>query len=296
MKKEKLLKGAFDIHVHCAPDMVPRSQDLVQLSRSAMKAAMSGMLIKDHNTTTIGRVHIINQLSPSNIRFFSSLVLNTSVGGLNPIALEAALRAGTDMVFFPTYSARNDVETMESGSHPDDLLPHSSQGKGISILDDNDQLKPVCETILKLIARYDAVLATGHISPEESLALLKAARKNSVQRMIVTHASEYLTSLSLEQQREAVSYGAFIEHCFFAATESCPNPLLLDDMEEQIRALGIEHVILSSDFGQTENGPVVEGFQYYLNKMVNLGFNSEELRVMIMENPKYLLTERNEPK
>jgi hypothetical protein len=295
MKPEKLLKEAFDIHVHCAPDVVPRAQDMIQLSRSAAEVGMSGMLMKDHNTSTIGRVYTMNKLSPSSFRFYSSLVLNDSVGGLNPIALESALRSGTDMVFFPTYSARGHAETIEPGCQPSNFLRPNSQRKGISILDANGRLKAVCETILKLIAHYNAVLATGHISPKESLALLRAAHKNSVQRMVVTHASWHLTSMSLEQQREAVSYGAFIEHCFYAVTESCSKALLLEDVKEQIRELGIEHVILSSDFGQVENGPVVEGFLYYLTKMVDLGFNPEELRVMILENPRYLLAERVRP-
>jgi len=65
-------------------------------------------------------------------------------------------------------------------------------------------------------------------------------------------------------------------------------------MEDQIRQVGVEHVILTSDFGQEANPPPVEGFAYYLEKMRAQGFTTEELRVMIHENPKKLMSGRSD--
>lgn len=74
-----------------------------------------------------------------------------------------------------------------------DLFPLPKGFKGITILDEADGIKAEMEVILSLIAEHDAVLATGHLSPEESLVLLKVAREIGVARMVVTHASESVT-------------------------------------------------------------------------------------------------------
>lgn len=79
------------------------------------------------------------------------------------------------------------------------------------------------------------------------------------------------------------------EHAFFAVTPSCPTPVSLQTIGEMIRATGVSRVILSSDFGQTENGNPVAAFGRYLQMMTAVGFNREELRQMTAENPKHLL-------
>jgi hypothetical protein len=255
---------------------------------------MTGMLIKEHTTSTVGRVYALNHMGTGGVRFFSSLALNPPVGNLNPSAVESALRAGVDVVYFPTYGAKNHINIWGAGKPPT-AFPLPGEGyQGSSILDSEGSMRPECEPILKLIAHYNGVLGTGHLSPKESLMLLDAARRFGVKRMVVTHASEPVSDMPPEQQREAVALGAFIEHCFFAVTESCPNAIALQTIADQIREVGVQHSILSSDFGQVANGPVVEGFSHYLEKMLGLGFTDEELREMIVTNPRRLLEGRNE--
>jgi len=292
MKLGTLLQGAIDIHVHCRPDVIARDQDVVELARSAVDAKMGGMLIKDHTTCIVGRVHTINRTLPLGIRFYSALALNPPVGGLNPCAVESALRAGTDVIYFPTYGAKNHIHIWGAGKPPTAFPLPEGDYRGISIHDKDGNLRTKCETILTMIARHDAVLATGHLSPEESLDLLTLARSCGVKRMVVTHASESVTAMHPNHQQRAVSLGAIIEHCFFAVTESCPQATELEEIKRQIRQVGVEHVILSSDFGQIANGPVVEGFACYLEKMMRLGFTTEEIRVMIADNPGRLLKKR----
>lgn len=93
-----LLEGAFDLHVHCSPDVVPRAQDLFDLAGSAHRAGMAGVGLKDHTTATVGRCHALNRMYPAGPQFYSSLALDPPVGGLNPSAVEAALASGVDIV------------------------------------------------------------------------------------------------------------------------------------------------------------------------------------------------------
>lgn len=285
-----LLENAFDIHIHVSPDVVPRAMDLKELSQAADAAGMARILVKDHCTSTVGRVAAMNLMSRGSCRFYSAIALNPPLGSLNPVAVEAALRAGVDVVYFPTYGAAHHIGIWGAGKPPTAFpLPKAAAFNGVSICHGDGSLVPEALDILDLIAQHDAVLATGHISPDESLVLLSQAQNRGIQRMLLTHASESVSSLTAAQQQEAVSYGAKIEHSFFAATPSCPHPITLEHLRDMIRTVGVEHVILSSDFGQTVNGNPVQNFSDHLEMMVALGFNSREVRQMICSNPKAVL-------
>lgn len=289
MTEISFLKDAYDIHVHASPDIIPRAMDLGQLRQEAEKAGMAGILIKDHCTSTVGRVAALNSLDGGNCRFFSALALNPPVGGINPTAAEAALKAGVDVVYFPTYGAVNHIRLWGAGKPPT-AFPLPNNGlEGIGILDQKGTLKSEVSNILKLIAEHQAVLATGHISAQEALVLLKQACEHGIKRLLVTHASASVSTFSEEQQSEAIQLGAWVEHSFFAATPSCPNPVSLENMRDMIRSAGVSHVILSSDFGQPANGNPVANFGRYLEKMEGLGFSPVEIRQMISTNPQKLL-------
>ena len=289
MKTNRLLEGAYDIHVHAAPDVVPRAMDLRQLCREAEQAGMAGILLKDHCTSTVGRAAALNLMGSGACRFYSALALNPPVGSLNPTAVEAALRAGTDVIYFPTYGAAHHIRTWGAGKPPTAFPLPRDRFAGLTILGENSALKPEIPDILKLIAEHDAVLATGHISPAESLTLLRQAKALGIAKMLVTHASEAVPAMSLAGQKEAIALGAKVEHSFFAVTPACPNRISLESMRDAIRETGTDHVILSSDFGQTANGNPVENFLQHLVKFAELGFDESTLRQMICENPQRIL-------
>jgi hypothetical protein len=289
MKIEHLLHGAYDIHVHASPDVVSRHIDVVQLAKAANEQKMAGLLIKDHTTATTGRAYVLNRLAKGTCRFFSSLALNPPVGFINPTAVESALRSGTDIIYFPTYGAEHHIKKWGLGKPPTAFPIPAEAKRGFSLLDEAGRVQGSIDAVLRLIATHDAVLATGHLSPAESLGLIKRAKEIGVRRIVVTHASESVVDMEPGQQKEAARMGAVIEHCFFAVTDSCPDKAQLEELRDQIRYVSISSCILSSDFGQVENPHPVQGFTYYLGKMRALGFSGDELRVMIHDNPRKLL-------
>ena len=289
MKTESLLQGAYDIHVHCTPDVIPRAQDLIELAEAASQAGLAGIVLKDHTTSTVGRAYALNRMVPQGPRFFSAVALNPPVGSLNPVAVESALREGAAIVYFPTYGSAHHIAVWGAGKPPTAFPLPGEDYRGVSILDKTGNPEPEVEAIVKLIAEYDAVLATGHLSPEESLALLRLAQKRGVRRMVVTHASESVTAMTPNQQLEAVAAGALIEHCFFAVTDSCPSAIAMEEIRDQIRHVGVENVIVSSDFGQVDNPPPVAGFVRYIERLRGLAFSDEEIQVLITDNPRKLL-------
>jgi len=284
----RFLQGAYDLHVHCSPDVVPRIQDVYDLAAAASAAAMAGVGLKDHTTSTVGRCHTLNRLYPTGPRFYSSIALNPPVGGLNPSAVEAALQSGVDIVYLPTYSAAHHIDVLGPDVTP---VPHPSDGVWrLSLLNGQSQLLPEVQRIVQLISQHDAVLATGHVSPDEILAVLKYAQTCGLRRSIVTHASQLVPGMSIDQQRRAIGLGALIEHSFLAVTECCPGNVSIDDIVDQIRAVGCEHVVLSSDFGQPANGPPIEAFGNHVARIAELGFGDDELKMMLCENPQRLVS------
>ena len=292
MKTNRLLEGAYDIHVHAAPDVVPRAMDIVQLAKAAGRQKMAGLVVKDHTAATTGRVFVLNHLLNSTCRFFSSLALNFPVGLVNSSAVESALRSGADFIYFPTYSAENHIKRWGLGKPPTAFPVSSDDKKGFCLLDETGKVRRGINGSLKLIASYDAILGTGHLSPAESLALIKEAKRAGVKRIVVTHASESVVDMEPDQQKEAAKIGAMVEHSFFAITESCPGKIKIEELRDQIRYVGFSSCIISTDFGQVANGPPIEGFSYYLEKMRAVGFSEDELRIMIHDNPKKLLEAR----
>lgn len=281
-----LLAGAYDLHVHPAPDVPPRSQNVYELARDAAAVGMAGVGLKSHVFPTVMVAEALRQAFPDGPAFYGSITLNAQVGGLNPLAVKATLEAGGRIVWFPTFSAAHHRKVW--GTSPNYPLPAEAP-EGLTIFAGKDQLKPEVRDILALIAKHDAILATGHLSNRECRQLLEAARAAGVTRRVLTHVNEEVSRMPMEEQRLLAAEGVFIEYSFMGATPACPGTLPLEQMAGEIRALGPEHVLLTSDFGQVPNGPIVPGFAAWLEKLKAVGISRDALRVMIADNPRKLV-------
>jgi hypothetical protein len=277
-----LIESAWDVHLHAGPDVVPRVQRADEVLRDAKEAGMAAIGLKDHCGSTAALAAVLQASDPDGPRVLGSITLNPPVGGLNPHAVEAALREGARTVWFPTYSTKRHLDV--SGSGP---FPMAGDEPGLTILDETGEIKPQVWAILELIAEHGAVLATGHLDPMESLVLFRVARERRIQRMVLTHATLDVTDMSPAMQKECVRMGAVIEHCMLAMTPGCFS-CEPERMVAEIREVGAEHVILSSDLGQVANGPVVQGFRAGLSRLQKAGLTIAEIRQAVAVNPRNL--------
>jgi len=85
-----------------------------------------------------------------------------------------------------------------------------------------------------------------------------------------------------------VEKGAFIEHCFAI---TLPLQARLDPMKivETVRAVGAEHVVISTDLGQAWNPAPAEGMRMAIATMLRCGLSEQEIELMIKVNPAKLL-------
>lgn len=276
---EKLLQGSIDMHIHHGPDArLERRVDALQAAVQAQQAGMRAIVLKSHDYPTTPVAYTVSQIV-KDIIVFGSMTLDQEVGGLNIHAVEASAKLGAKVIWFPTFTSANDMK--KTGRNPAD---------GITILDDKGKLLPVVNDILDIIKKYRIVLATGHISVAEAFALVEEARKKGLTKVVATHPllERIGACLTLDEQRKMVEKGAFMEHCF---SITMPLQARLDPMKivEAIRAVGPEHVVISTDLGQAWNPAPAEGMRMAIATLLKLGVPEKDIELMVKVNPAKLL-------
>src|SRR5436309_8684855 len=114
------IRGAYDLQVHVAPDVIERRTDDVDLARDFLAHGLQGFVLKSHYIPTAERAKVVARAVPG-IKSYGAITLNHSVGGLNPVALEIAGRSGAKIVWFPTVDAANETAGRVDG--PNTKLP-----------------------------------------------------------------------------------------------------------------------------------------------------------------------------
>lgn len=274
---DRLIEGAIDIHVHFAPDpRVERRSDAIELAQRARDLGMRGLVLKSHEYPTQPVAYTVSKIVPG-IELVGSLCLDAEVGGLNPMAVEATAKMGGKVVWMPTFSAMADRRRQG--------LPG-----GVAVAGEGGRLLPEVYTILEVVRSHDLVLATGHISPQESLALVREARNMGINRIVVTHASHihHWMGMTVEQMKELAQMGALIEHCV-----AVMMPLRLrmppKELVEMVRYVGAENCILSTDFGQAFHPIAPEGLRMGIAHLLEAGLEEVEVGMMVKDNPARLL-------
>lgn len=261
----KIVRGTIDIHIHPGPSPVySRLMDDYELVQDAQQAGLRAIVLKSHFTSTAERAALVNKLF-SDVTVFGGIVLNQSVGGLNPEAVRAALKLGGKVVFMPTISV-NEVPVVKNG-----------------------QLVSEAEQILDLVTQFnpDIILTTGHLGGADALVLIEQAKNKGINKILVHHPLSR-SRMSLSEQKEAVSMGAYVEHTM---VQMMPLHARIDpeQVAQSIRSIGVEHCILSTDFGQIHNPPPSEGMRMMVAIMDAKGFSSGQIETMMKRNPAELL-------
>ena len=288
------IQGGYDLQVHVAPDVIERRVDDLDLAKEFLARGLKGFVLKSHYFPTAERAQVVTKAVPG-ISAYGAIVLNHSIGGLNPVAVELAGRSKCSIVWMPTVDAAN-----ETAGRPDGTKKHlpfwakiqlELAATGIApppmtVLDDAGNLTEATRVCLELIRKYNMILATGHLGRREILALVKAGREMKLERVMVTHAEFPSQNLSPDEQLELADLGAIIEHCF---TTMHTGKASWEGVFESIRKVGPERCIISTDLGQTINPPVSDGFAMFAETLLQNGFTAGEVKVMAVTNPERLV-------
>jgi hypothetical protein len=284
------IRGAYDLQVHVAPDVIERRIDDVDLAKEFLASGLRGFVLKSHYLPTAERAKVVRRAVPG-IEAYGAITLNHSVGGLNPVAIELAGRSGTRIVWMPTVDAANETAGRPDGG--DEKLPFWAKIQReiaaagitrppITVLDGGGKISEETRQCIELIAKYDMILATGHLGRHEIFPLVKEARGVGVKRIVITHAEFPSQNLTGDEQSDLADLGAIVEHCF---TTYHTNKATWETVFGNIRRAGVERAMLSTDLGQATNPPVAEGFAMFAQKLLDAGFTAAEVNRMAATTP-----------
>ncbi len=280
---DELVRGSVDMHLHPGPDVFPCRVDALEAARQAGQAGMRAIVIKNHSYPTTPLAIMLKQLVPE-VRIFGSICLDYEVGGLNADALEKHAQMGAKVVWMPTFSSTNSRAKMRK-------LGIKLEGEGFSILDPHGKLVPEVHRVLEIVKANRMVLASGHMSPAETFALVDRALRVGIEKVVITHPLdvEFVEhALNLEELQRLAGMGAYIEQTFVTMlpTEFCHDP---KHRGETVKAIGVDHCIMSTDLGQYWNPPPAEGLRLFIATLLRIGISEKEIEVMAKRNPAKLL-------
>jgi len=281
-----LLEGAIDFHIHSAPDVYPRLLNDVELALSAKENGMRAILIKNHYFETAGRARIASEVADFNV--FGGIVLNLTNGGINAHAVRMALKMGAKQIWLPTVHSRYFVQNK---SHVANLATEiSSDVQGIYLLNDDGSLREDLYPIFDLIAEFDAILGTGHVTKEEAKVAVKEAAKRGVKRIIVTHPAATFVHYSYDDMKEILDLGAtYLEHTWNDVTRQVSHPLEIKTLIEVIKTMGAKNNIMSTDAGQWLNPPAAQQMGIYIKEVLKAGVSEKDVHTMVANNPAKIL-------
>jgi hypothetical protein len=301
-----LLEGVSDVHLYAGPDVYTRQFDIVELARQCLGAGYRGILFKTHLWLNGGTAQLASKLVPG-IQVCGSIVLNWTVGGLNPEAVDAAIMIGAKEVYMPNIhsstAGKGKVLTKEELSRHAyrHLLPDQFHGRllrevpRIDLLDEDGRLVPQVHEILRLVAEADIILGTCHASKKECFVLVDAARKAGVKKILITHPKPHPNPdhlghpggaigewWSIDDLKKITQMGAILEF-------NTPPRDVAQYFAEAIKQVGATHCVLASGEGAIYGLHPIEAMRYFMRRMARHGVTVEELDIMTKKNPGWLL-------
>jgi hypothetical protein len=274
---DRVLNGAIDIHVHSSPDSIERSVDGVEAAILARAQGMRGLVLKNHYDPTAGLAFMVRR-QVAGLEVFGGIDLNLPVGGMNAAAVEHMTQVSGGygrLVWMSTFDAENQVR-------------YSKENRPFVSVSRSGELLPATKDVIGVIAKHDLVLATGHVSADEALLLLREGRRQGVRHMVVTHAANAPILMTVPQMQEAAKIGAFIEFAG-GSMRGAGAATRVDSYADAIRKVGADFCILSSDLGQKGNALPPDGLAAFIAALRTRGLSDQELDRMSKQNPATLL-------
>ncbi|WP_104176576.1 DUF6282 family protein [Cryobacterium sp. Y50] len=274
----------FDLHVHAAPDVLERIGYDDEICAHYVAAGFSGFVLKAHNESTVGRASALARSFGLDV--VGGIALNHSAGGINPSAVLAALASGGRVVWFPT----NDAHTQAAARLPrlgdlDPRLDRAVLATPPVLAADDDKLADIA-LVLDLIAEFDAVLCTGHLSGPECRWLFKEATRRGITRFLLTHPSYTVPAMSPGEIHELAAEGAHVEITAYQLWhQSGMTPTML---AEVARAAG-DRLVLSSDAGQPTTPQPPQALAELVATLAGQGLDPKWLRAAASEVPRKLV-------
>ena len=300
---DKMIQRSYDLHFHIGPDILPRKYNVKQLLEEE-QGKITGIALKSHSFPTITGI-IASEERTGIPKLFGSVTMNYFMGGFNPSSIYASSMMSKNfpiIVWFPTIHAENHLRHNYSNyeippewvKDPDFVPRIKTELKAIRVTDWNNTLFNKCIRVLKMIKKMNCIIATGHLSWEETEVLAIEALKEEI-KVIITHPNQKDIAMPLRIQKELARKGAYIEHCYIMYLDrDNEDDYPLDEMADKINEVGADHCILTSDAGQMANPGPSQSLKEFVKLLSKEGITKSQFEKMLIKNPEKILGIRRE--
>ena len=249
---EALLKGAFDLRIHTGPEPDgERRTDYLEAGRDAYEAEMAGFVLMKHRHPTALAAYALNRMYPG-FQAVGSVVLNTSTGGLNPDAVEAAAKLGAKVVWMPTQDAG-----------------------AIRLADAQDDVG----VVLEVAKAHGMAVASTHASFADTEMLVRLAGSVGLERLVVTNP---IARFGADEGSQLLSQDLYVE---LPLLSYYPAQDAGERLQADIDKIGADRCIVSTDFGQWTNPPPAEGMRVAIAAMLDAGMREAAIGKVVRTNP-----------
>jgi hypothetical protein len=283
-----LVQGAFDLHIHVAPDVPPRRIDDVTLAHRFAELGLAGFALKSHYTSTAERARVVSGVVPG-VQVLGAVAMNQALGGMNALAVEIAAREGARIVWMPTVDSPAETagrtQPKPGGRVPQwARLQHQLRELGlgvepVEVTGSDGVLLAETRDVLRAIARHGLILATGHLGRDDTFAVVDGALEEGVSEIVVTHPEFPCQDFSLDDQRELAARGCLLERCL---STPLSGKTTWEHVFDGIRAVGVGRTVLASDCGNPEYPPVEDGLALWADRLLGERFEEDEISEMIV--------------
>jgi len=287
----QLVEGAYDLHVHVLPDVFERKTTDLQLAERFRELRLGGFALKSHYTMTAERAAVVR--AATGVDVLGGITLNSVVGGINPAAVEICARTGGRFVWLPTFDSVNEAGSVNNvrptGTPPAwaalraEFARRGLTAEPVRVIDDSGDLLPEVRAVLRIVADHRLVLCTGHLSAAEIPLVVRGAREEGVETIIITHPDFPSQSIPVEEQVRLADQGCLLERCFGTPYA---GRVPWEVMFANIRAAGVGASIITSDLGQVHNPPVEDGLALMADRLLAAGFTEADVHTMAVSNPR----------
>lgn len=286
-----LLIGAVDLHCHSGPAAMPRILDHHEELLDAAAAGFRAVLYKDHFYPGMAHAIILQKLFPQlGVQLFSGIALNNASGGINPHAVDHAIKLGGKIVWMPTLSAKNHIDEQARGQAKN--FPKTSKkmldAEPLTALDANGTLTDNVKKVIDLIAEANIILAGGHLHVSEQHKMFEEAARRGVKKMMVNHPT-YVVGFEDEDIRQLAGQGVKMEHSICMFVEGKSKKFSPNDLAHLIELAGVDNTILSSDLGLLGSQRPVDGFRSVTQILLDLQVSNSDIRKLVSKNAARML-------
>lgn len=260
----------FDLHVHVSPDLYERRYTALTLANE-LELCQSVAVIKSHSAVTTGIAKTIRELGFS---IYGSITLNAYCGGLSIDVVKSAIAENGEnmpmIIYFPTLTGKHGSGKIhQKKSHK---IYEMADVDGISI-SENGCLLDIAKQIIHIAIAYNVPLATGHIEKKDIFLVVEEVRRCGG-KIILTHPFHPFIGLSVQEIMTLMQYdGVYFEMTLLMFKLGY---MTFAEFDHKVALMNHDRICISSDFGQTSQDSVIEGFEWLKGQMLEIYGNDQK--------------------